>query len=79
MKTVSLWLDEGKFHGLGNICRSLELGRRLARFGYDVAFLPLSSDAANLTSLAFGVDVGKADVYTLDVPYSCDVWLKAAN
>jgi spore coat polysaccharide biosynthesis predicted glycosyltransferase SpsG len=79
MKTVSLWFDGGGCHGIGNICRSLELGRRLARFGYEVSFRPLSSDAANLAGLAFGADVGKADVVVLDVPYFGDVWSKAAN
>jgi len=79
MKATSLWFDGGGRHGFGNIRRSLELGRRLARLGLTVELRPLSAEAAKLAGCPFGTPGARSEIVVLDVPYRGDAWLASAR
>lgn len=68
MSRIGIWFDGGGQFGFGNICRSGEMARELARRGHEVFSVALSPKARGLCSRPME-DRGRADVVVLDVPY----------
>jgi len=72
--------DGGGEFGVGNIIRSLSLGRHLERSGYRVLPNPLSETAeAFAKAKRFQIETSRVDAVILDIPYKSDDVAKSAK